>query len=129
MKKFDRSGFTLVELLAVVVILVIIMLIAVPNISSSIERKNQREDEAMKETLVSAGELFVSANYDVIRENLDASSVSQCKILIEDLISDRYLPRDDVSGYDDGCLLYDGSHLEYRDDCNSTYIDCVDLNR
>ena len=38
MKKLNKRGFTLIELLAVLVILVVIMAIAIPSITSSIER-------------------------------------------------------------------------------------------
>ena len=43
MKKLNKRGFTLIELLAVLVILVVIMAIAIPSVTSSIERSKQKE--------------------------------------------------------------------------------------
>ena len=43
MKKMNRKGFTLIELLAVLVILVVIMAIAIPSVTSSIERSKDKE--------------------------------------------------------------------------------------
>ena len=49
MKKMNRKGFTLIELLAVLVILVVIMAIAIPSVTSSIERSKQKEyDQKVK---------------------------------------------------------------------------------
>ena len=39
MKRLNKKGFTLVELLVVIVILAVIMSIAIPSITSSIERR------------------------------------------------------------------------------------------
>ena len=44
MKKMNRKGFTLIELLAVLVILVVIMAIAIPSVTSSIERSKDKEN-------------------------------------------------------------------------------------
>ena len=38
-KKLNNRGFTLIEVLAVIVILVIIVAIAIPNISASLDRQ------------------------------------------------------------------------------------------
>ena len=43
MKKMNRKGFTLIELLAVLVILAVIMTIAIPSVTSSIERSRNKE--------------------------------------------------------------------------------------
>ena len=42
MKKFDSKGFTLVELLAVIVIMGILMMVAIPSVTRTIE--NSRKD-------------------------------------------------------------------------------------
>ena len=41
MRKLNNKGFTLIELLAVLVILVVIMSIAIPSITSSVERNKE----------------------------------------------------------------------------------------
>ena len=58
MKKLNNKGFTLVELLAVLVILIAIMSIAIPSISSSLERSKSKQDTAKQKILESAAELY-----------------------------------------------------------------------
>ena len=43
MKRLNKKGFTLVELLVVIVILGVIMSIAIPSITSSIERSKDKQ--------------------------------------------------------------------------------------
>lgn len=43
MKKLNNKGFTLIELLAVLVILIAIMSIAIPSISSSLDRTKEKQ--------------------------------------------------------------------------------------
>lgn len=64
MKNLNKKGFTLVELLAVIVILGVIMLIAIPSVGTII--KNSREN-----SFVSSGKMYISTaqNY-VAGENL-----------------------------------------------------------
>ena len=60
MKKLGKKGFTLVELLAVIVILIAITAIAIPTISSALERTKEKQNNQRKRILESAAEVFVS---------------------------------------------------------------------
>ena len=69
MKEMKRNGFTLVELLAVIVILAIILLIAVPNILGVIE--GAREDSDIS----SAKMIATQGRYYALQTSIAAGSV------------------------------------------------------
>lgn len=58
--KLNKKGFTLVEVLAVVVILGIIMLIAIPNVNKLIMRNKKENCEAMKKNIINATKNYFS---------------------------------------------------------------------
>ena len=58
----NNKGFTLVELLAVMVILVSISLIVVGGISASLERRDEKECMEQQELAVSAAKMYFSLN-------------------------------------------------------------------
>ena len=60
----NKKGVTLVELLAVVVILGIIAAIAVPTIGGLINRQKERAAEATYDAIVEAAKLYASAKDD-----------------------------------------------------------------
>ena len=65
MRNIDNKGFTLVELLAVIVILVSVSLVAVGGISSSLENRDEKECEEQKELSISAAKIYFSLNNTV----------------------------------------------------------------
>ena len=60
--KLNNKGFTLVELLAVIVILLAISMVAIPNITASLERTKNKLSDSQKKIFVSSAELFISEN-------------------------------------------------------------------
>ena len=58
MKKLNNRGFTLIELLAVLVILVVIMSIAIPSITSSVERSKAKQREQVINVVKAQAELY-----------------------------------------------------------------------
>lgn len=95
-KKLNRKGFTLVELLAVIVILVAIMGIAIPTISSSLERTKDRQNKARYKIIETAAEEFVTDNKNTVYGNLDGSG--KCKIQVKQLAE--YLSTDEMKDAD-----------------------------
>ena len=68
--KLNKKGFTLVELLAVLVILVVIMTIAIPSVTSSIERSKHKQKNAKIELIESAAELYIDRYINSITTNV-----------------------------------------------------------
>ena len=58
MKKINKKGFTLIELLVVIVILVVIMSIAIPSVTSSIERSKDKQKKQVIKLVESSAELY-----------------------------------------------------------------------
>ena len=69
----NNKGFTLVELLAVMVILISVSLIAVGGISSSLENRDKKECEEQIELAISAAKIYFSLN------NVNTVTIGQLK--------------------------------------------------
>lgn len=118
MKKLNNKGFTLVELLAVLVILIAIMGIAIPTISSSLERTKAKQNEAKYKILESAAELVLTDNKNTIYKKLDEGADSACYFELNNL-SD-YLSSDDMKDADgkplNGYIIFTKpNNYEYKD--------------
>ena len=81
--KLNRKGFTLVEVLAVVVILGIIMLIAIPNVNKLIIRNKKENCEAMKKNIINATKNYFSDYRYKVSVKIDdcTSENTQAKVL------------------------------------------------
>lgn len=120
MRKRQR-GFTLIELIAVLVILTIIMSIAIPSISASIERSKEKQRNAKIKIMESAAEIYI-----VDRKSLITSS--SCYVKINELISSTLINADDkidptTNSDFGGCILYnklEGTY-SYQDTCGTNY--------
>lgn len=116
MKKLNNKGFTLIELLAVLVILIAIMSIAIPSISSSLDRTKEKQSNAKKKIIESAAELYVTDH----KNNIIITS-GVCYISVETLTKENYLSSDELKDSDGnamkGAVKYtitrDGSNYEY----------------
>ena len=89
MKKMNNKGFTLIELLAVLVILVVIMSIAIPSITSSVERSKAKQREQVINIVKAQAELYA----DKHKNNLRNGDI----IEISELFCDGYLTLEDVA--------------------------------
>lgn len=101
MKK--RNGFTLVELLGVVIILGIIALIATPPVINQIKKSNSKVNEANIRLLYSHGETYIrehnnsysfsnGSNICVSLQTLiDAGEIDEKELMTEGLTKSKYL--------------------------------------
>lgn len=92
MKRINNKGFTLVELLAVLVILAAIMGIAIPSITSSMERTKEKQNDEKKAMLESFAELYVADHKNTIYNNLGTNT--NCYISLLTLKEGGYLTND-----------------------------------
>ena len=76
MKKMNNKGFTLIELLAVLVILVVIMSIAIPSITSSVERSKAKQREQVINIVKAQAELYADKHKNNLR-NGDIIEISE----------------------------------------------------
>lgn len=90
MKKMNRKGFTLVELLVVLVILVVIMAIAIPSVTSSLERSKQKQYDSKMEIILSAVDMYVDRH----KNSIGTSSIITIVNLIEDNLVSREQAKD-----------------------------------
>jgi len=121
MKKINNYGFTLVELLAVIVILVTILMIAVPRITSSMERSKTKQLEQKQNLLVSFANIYLSDYKNSI------TTEGSCYIELEQLKSVGVVDADlvDADGNDIiGCIVYnvDNKTLVFDSECNISDI-------
>lgn len=95
-KRLNQKGFTLVELLAVLVILIAIMGIAIPSISSSLERTKSKQNESRYKILESAAEQYITDNKNKVYTNLGSNE--SCCFQIKNLSN--YLSDDEMEDAD-----------------------------
>jgi len=83
----NNKGFTLVELLAVMVILLAISVVAVTNVTASLKRNENQEIATQKKIAINAAKIYFSMN--------NTTSVS-----VDDLIDGNYLECSDIDKLD-----------------------------
>ena len=119
----NNKGFTLIELVAVVLILATILLVSFPAFSNMAKADEEKKYDNMVKDLCFAGESYIYANIDDFKELLTPSS--QISITIEELVAYGNIkdnltnPRTNTSVSDDELIftvLSDNSlSCEYQD--------------
>ena len=94
-----KSGFTLIELIGIVVIIGLILLVAVPTINDVIERSEENKKQEALNNIYMATENYLMANYDEY-SSLDNIGASEY-IYVMDLINQQYMDIDELNPNDD----------------------------
>lgn len=89
----NKKGFTMVELLAIMVILAIVLSISIPSIIS-ISKKTESNDDVIQ-TIYMATESYIYNNYDDFRILDNPGSSTQINAM--DLINGNYLKSDIIN--------------------------------
>ena len=94
-----KSGFTLIELIGIVVIIGLILLVAVPTINNVIEQGEENKKQEALNNIYMATENYLMANYDEY-SSLDNIGASEY-IYVMDLINQQYMDIDELNPNDD----------------------------
>ena len=84
MRKLNRKGFTLVELLAIIVILAVILVITVPQVFKAVDNSKKSSLESSATALVKwynttkAADALVTSASDKVLASYDATTTRQC---------------------------------------------------
>lgn len=89
-----KTGFTLVELLAVIVLLAVVMLLVYPNVLEKVKEKDE-------EILTKKEELVYTAAYDYLYENKSLYPIRSGKVYCINMGYLSYLDRLPIDDYDD----------------------------
>ena len=94
-----KNAFTLVELMAIIVIMASMLLIILPAINNTIKNSEEKKKQDALNNIYMAAENYVMANYD---EYLNLDNVGAVEyVYIVDLISNNYLSIDTVNPNND----------------------------
>ena len=117
----NRNGFTLIELLGVIVILVTILLVAIPSVSSTLERKKNKDAEMKKEAVISASEIYASMHKNDDNFMYVQYLNNECSICVYDLYNAGLV------SYEEAMAVIDTLRYDYitRNGTLGNYVDNV----
>ena len=61
----NKKGFTLVEIMAVLIVMGVLLAVTVPSVFNSIDRKKNKEHDDIVKEIEEAAELYITQNEDV----------------------------------------------------------------
>lgn len=114
----DKKGFTLIELIGVILLLSAVALISTPIINNTIKNTKQKAYNSQKNTLIEAAKRYVTE----IRSNDEENFI----IHISDLKNNNLIENDNIEDPRDNTILDDSNveiHVSY-DSASKSYIYC-----
>lgn len=103
----NKKGFTLIELIGVVVILGIISLVVFPALLNQISNSKQQVSDSQKQIIIAAAKNYVEENKN------EYANKETYTIPVNDLISNNFLNKDIIKSYSEGELLVTYTNGEY----------------
>lgn len=100
MRIIKKKGFSMIELLATIVILGIISTIAIVSYTKYIERAKQQKDKQNEATIIAAAKAYLNANVDEKPKTIGESK----KITLHTLRENHYLKEDIKNSKDESCM-------------------------
>ena len=101
-----KKGFTLVELLAVIIILSLVLVIAVPSVNKYIKQSKEKAYDAQISTIIEAAQAYASTNLELLpnRENLSVK-VTLGQLKSAGLIKEEVKNPNDDKYFDDALTI------------------------
>ncbi len=101
-----KKGFTLVELLAVIVILSLVLVIAVPSVNKYIKQSKEKAYDAQISTIIEAAQAYASTNLELLpnRENISVK-VTLGQLKSSGLIKEEVKNPNDDKYFDDALTI------------------------
>ena len=85
----NNKGFTLAELLAIIVILAVIMIVAAPNVTKQIQKKEQTDVNILNQKIENAAKIYVAKYYsDKVIGNEIGNELDPIEFTLNDLQQD-----------------------------------------
>lgn len=94
-----KKGFTLIELMALILIITLIAIFVFPNIVNQIKKSKDATSDSVEDVVISAAKRYINDNPNTFEEN----GSNYC-ITIKDLVDNDYLKEDIVNDSENGVL-------------------------
>lgn len=101
----NNKGFTLVELLAVIIILLGVAMISVSNVISSLEKNDEQECEKQKDIVINAAKIYFSLN-------------DETEVTVQTLIDNDYFKTSDVNKYSSSAKVTKNNGYSFNGICS-----------
>jgi len=83
-----KKGFTLVELMAVILLIGLLTVFAIPAVVNQVGKKGEEVDKVTREIIYSAADLYINDKNIIISED-----ESYCEVTLQKLINEGYLDK------------------------------------
>lgn len=122
----NNKGFTLVELLAVIAILLAIALMSTVGINTIIQRNKDKTNSAKEKVIISAAILYSKDNRN--KYNYNNFIQNKCGIATDWLVSNNYLTNEELIDGDNktiiGCIMYNDGNYQFIDERTNYCTHC-----
>lgn len=126
----DKKGFTLIEVLAVIVILAVIAGLIIPNIKRYKDKGNKEYYDKLKDNIVLAVKDYYSSHPEelprgqIVGDGLDRVKISATELNVNDLISNNYLTNEIVDTQGKSCVTTESKVVVKNGNGNYSYTLC-----
>ena len=89
-----KNGFTLVELIVSIALILLLFTLIVPGVTKLIHQSKVKQCEQIKDTIESAVDLYVTEHKNSVYKKLDLESQEKCRIGIDSENYKKYITED-----------------------------------